>query len=448
MNGTKYQDYKKGMRKEILSLAFPAILSNITVPLLGLSDTFISGHLGSEMYIGAVSVGTVMVNSIFMLMGFLRMGTTGLTSEAFGAEDDISSRRIFTAAVTLGALFGLLMIVFCLPLEKLLGFIISSSPEVASMGSDYFYIVVSSAPAQLAVMGVTGWMIGRQNTLYPMIVSISVNVVNIALSFLFVLGLDMGFIGIAAGTAAANWFGLIMSLYFARLLAPDRILWCGWKSLREGMDFRRFFSVNANLLLRSACLLAVTVAMTSYSGRLGNMSLAVNAVLMQFFLFFSYFMDGFAFSGEALCGRFAGARDALSLRKSIKMLLRISGVVAMSFFIIYLLFTPDIAAFLTDESGVVAGVTDAKWIACLIPVLSVSAFMYDGVYIGLTATRPMFYATLTGMILFFTAHAAGIKFLADILSPLNVLWAAFLIFLLARGVILMSLLPYELKSHI
>lgn len=338
------------LNKEILRLALPAIFSNITVPLLGLSDTFISGHLGSETYIAAIAAGTMMVNAIYWLCGFLRTGTTGLTAEAFGRGDADLRRRIFTFSFILAASLGLLLILLSWPLSRLMIAILSPAPETGRLAVGYFMITIFAAPAQMATMTVTGWMIGSQNTFYPMIIAIAVNVINIALSFSAVYWLGLGFYGVAIGTLCANWLGLGIALLLSRRLAGEHAhksgavgegvrLFAPLKGLARSMDHGRFFKVNSDLFMRSACIMSVTFAMTAFGGRMGDMTLARNAIVMQMFLLFSYFSDGFAYSGEALCGRFSGARDYQQLRRAVRLLLGWSGCVAVVFFLLYWLFT-------------------------------------------------------------------------------------------------------------
>ena len=432
----------KEIDKDILRLAVPAIFSNITVPLLGLSDTFITGHLGSERYIAAIAVGTMMANALFWLFGFLRAGTTGLTAEAWGRGDSEAGRRIFTASFLLAAAIGLALVVVSYPLGRLMIAIMAPPEATAQLAVRYFMLIVLAAPAQLATMAVSGWMIGRQNTVCPMVVAISVNVINIALSFVLVFAAGAGFTGVAVGTLVANWSGLLIALVLAHRLAAGAGLWCGRRELAAGLDVRRFFRVNSDLMMRSVCILAVPYAMTAFGARLGDVTLAVNAVIMQFFLFFSYFMDGFAFSGEALCGRYAGAADRPRLRATISRLSRWCAVMALLFCGIYSVGAVPAAALLTDNSTVVAGVGSLRWVVGTVPLLSVAAFMFDGVYIGLTATRSMLVSTFAATAAYFSTVAAGnmMHFPAN-----NVLWTAFLLFLALRGLILLAILPRTLS---
>ncbi|MDE5843344.1 MAG: MATE family efflux transporter [Muribaculaceae bacterium] len=438
----------KRMTWMLLSLAFPAIVSNITVPLLGLSDTYITGHLGAEVYVAAIAVGTMLVNALYWLCGFLRMGTTGLTAEAYGREDQELRADILYMSLLIAFAIGLGLILLSPLLKGMLLGIMAPPDEVGMLGGSYFEISVWGAPAILGTMSLVGWMVGSQNTLYPMIVSIGVNVVNIIVSFTLVFGMETGFIGVAYGTLIANWLGLLAALWFASRILPGGRFSVRLRGLGQRVDARRFFRVNGNLFVRSACLMSVSFALTSYAGKIGENALAVNAVLMQFFLFFSYFMDGFAFGGEALCGRFAGSRQRGNLKMSIKVLGMVSAVVAAVFTAVYCLYTPAIAGMITDVDAVVAGIRKIEWVAWVLPAVSVCAFMFDGVYVGLTATGKMMIATMISAALFFGVHlmpyVCGGEMQADI-SPEGWLWVAYLTFLGGRGVVLGMLLPSEIE---
>lgn len=436
------------INRDILRLALPAIFSNITVPLLGLSDTFISGHLGSERFIAAIAAGTMLVNSLYWLFGFLRMGTTGLTAEAFGKGDDLLSRRIFTTSFILAFSLGLILLLLNYPLAKILLWIMGPEEGTAQLAEEYFRISILAAPAFLATMTVTGWMIGLQNTLYPMITSISVNVINIALSFTFVFGLNYGFYGVALGTCIANWCGLLIILLLAYRLNGDRHLWAPLHDLLQTMDMRRFFRVNSNLLLRSACIMIVLFSMTSFAGRMSDSILAQNAILMQFFMFFSYFMDGFAFSGEAMCGKFAGSGNRRGISSTVCSLSLWAAGMTVVFTIIYFFFLTPVTSLLTDEVSVIRDVTGMKWVACVIPVISAAAFIFDGVYIGMTATWRLLLTTLSAMILFFLLMSPRIVGFNIPFREDNLLWIAFLSFLLLRGTLLAVMLPSTINKQL
>ncbi len=436
---------RRGINREILRLAVPAVISNVTVPLLGLSDTAISGHLGSPVFIGAIAVGSLMLNVAFWLFGFLRMGTTGLVAEAFGSKDGLRIRRLLKTSLIFGLLLGLLFICVRKPLADLLLSIISPGSEVNASARRYFGLCVFGSPALLATMAVNGWFVGMQSTVRAMIVSIVTNVINILLSLWFVFGLRLGFIGVAYGTLCAQWLGLLLALCLTiplyRRFNAD--LTAGGAGRRLSDDLKRFFGVNVNLFFRSACVMAVSMTVTSVGSRLGDLTLASNAVMMQFFIFFSYFMDGFAFAGEALVGRAKGSADNLLYHLSVKWLLVWSAAMGVIFFAVYAIAAEDIASLITDESGVVANLMRYKVWLVLIPVLTVAAFIFDGFFIGLTKTRVMLIATLAATAAFF-----AICFIPSSLPSNHRLWGAFLTYLFLRGVLLAAVLPRKLEGKL
>ena len=420
------------LNRQILKLAMPAIVSNVTIPLLGLSDTAISGHLGSAVYIAAISVGSMMIALSFGVLNFLRMGTTGMTAVAYGQEDAQGIREIFSGSLMLAFLFGALLVAFQKPLLALLMYIIGPDAEVCELASSYFRICIAGMPALLGTMVVTGWFIGMQSTFWPMVISITMNLLNVAMSFLLVFPMNIGFNGVAYGTLIANCTGLILSLLLAYRMAPSIGLWCGFRNLFNLDLLKRFFSVNTSIFFRSLCVMSVTIAVGAFGARLGSLTLAANAVIIQFFIFFSYFMDGFAFTGEALCGRYYGAGDSNGLRKTVVYLLCWSAAIAFMFFVVYAVLWPYVTALLTDSSEVRDYVAQYHIWIILIPPVTVLAFIYDGFFIGITSTKPMFLATSIGVCVFYaiTLSFAGERFNNDIL------WSAFLLYLLLRGIIL------------
>lgn len=429
------------INRQILKLSLPAIVSNITVPLLGLCDTAISGHLGSELYLAAIAVGSMMLSVVFWLFGFLRMGTTGITAKAFGSRQDDEVRKIFTRALVLGVMIGVMLIVFRFPLLRGMSALVGAEESVADLVGTYFSICIWEAPSMLATMAVSGWFVGMQSTLYPMVIAISVNVINIIASVAFVYGFGMGFAGIAYGTLTANWAGLAVAMVAVKFFRRGSPVFCKVGEIFGGGGLLSFFKVNTNLFFRSACITAVSLGVTAAGARLGAMTLAVNAVLMQFFTLFSFFIDGFAFSGEALVGKYAGARDAVMLGKSVRLLLLWGLRMGLLFTAIYVFFSPCITGLLTDDEGVRQGVRGMRVWIWLIPVISVWAFVYDGFYVGITATGKMLKATLAATITFFLISFIRIN---DGMVVLGVesngyLWSAFLSYLLIRGVLLAAM---------
>ena len=426
------------MNKEILRLSVPAIVSNITVPLLGLCDTAISGHLGSDLYLAAIAVGSVMLNVVFWLFGFLRMGTTGLTATAFGAGDDSGVRKVFTRAMLLAGGAGVALILARELVMYALMKLIGAEPDVAGYVGRYFMIRIWGSPALLGVLAVSGWFVGMQSTAYPMVIAISVNIVNIAASFALVFWFGLGFEGVAWGTLVSNWVGLAIAMGCALRFSKGKRLWCGVREAVSGGGMGRFFSVNSNLFFRSACIICVTLGVTAAGARLGAATLAINVVVMQFFQFFSFFMDGFAFSGEALVGRWWGAGDSVMVGKYVRALLWWTVGVALLFTVCYGLGSDGITSLLTDSESVRQGVKGMRaWIWSL-PVVSAWAFIYDGFYVGVTDTRKMMMSTIVATIVFyivaFVKLAEG-RVVIEVDSNAAV-WTAFLSYLFIRGAFL------------
>lgn len=429
------------INRQILKLALPSIVSNITVPLLGLCDTTISGHLGSRDYLAAIAVGAMCVNAIFWTLGFLRMGTTGLTAQAYGAGDRSAQATVFTRATMLALLLGVLIVVLQTPLTALLMRLMNmgASPRVEALAESYFTIVIFGAPAQLMTMAVSGWLLGMQTSVQPMLIAILTNVLNILASLLCVFGLRMGFPGTAAGTLIANWAGLGIALLLTHRFCGGRLPFSFGARTWRLSEWGRFFNVNVYIFLRSFCITGITMAVTSMGAKMGTGILAANTVLMQFFHIYSFFMDGFAFAGEALSGKAAGAHDRAGLRLTVRALLLWGGGVMLCFATVYALAGGSIASFITDDAGTLRLCSRYLFWTCVLVAGGAAAFIWDGVYIGLTATRAMLLSTATG---------AGAFALMVWLLPgdaNDVLWGGFSAYLLLRGAVLWLRYPAEVR---
>lgn len=437
--------------RRILQLALPAIVSNITVPLLGLSDTAIAGHLGAEHYLAAIGVGATMMNLSAWLFGFLRMGTAGISATSYGRGDTEALSRLFCRTLLMAFAIGALMIVVRHPLADMLTGVIDPGENIAREAEGYYVISIYAAPAQLATMAMSGWMVGMQSTFWPMVVSIVTNLVNIPLSLALVFGFGVGFPGLAIGTAAAQWAGFVFALCISlrlwrkRISADTSIV---GKSLfsEMGSVFRRggsagFLTVNGSLFFRSACVMAVSVGMTSFAGSMGETALAANAVLMQFFTFFSFFMDGFAHAAEALIGKAVGRRRIDEVRLATRHLLLWSAGVALFFMMFYSFAGMSLSGLFTDSRRVVDCIWDIRWVFVALPPLAVGAFIFDGLYIGLTRTGAMFWATLLSGLFFFI-----LNILLGVRGGLAILWTGFMGYLFLRGALLGARYPAELHK--
>ncbi len=420
------------MNKEILKLAVPSILSNIIVPLLGLIDLSIAGHIGTAAFIGAVSVGATMFSLTYWNFGFLRMGTSGITAQAFGARNKTLMSVTLCRAVALALVLGLALIAVRAPLGRLFLWVIAPSAEVEAMASEYFQIIIWGAPAMLATMGLTGWFIGMQNTRYPLVVALAVNFINIGASVSLVFVAKLGFEGIPLGTLIAQWCGFALSIAFAaRLLRKSGIaVSIRLRELTDGIG--RFFRINSDIFLRSLCMMAVMLWFTAAGAREGNMTLAVNALFMQLYMLYSNFMDGFAYAAEALVGKFCGSEDNASMRRCIRALFRWGWGLAIVFALCYGGLNKPMMHMFSDDVSVIANASRYSLWLCVVPLAGVGAFLWDGVFVGLTASRCMLLSLVGGSAVFFLL-ALNTHLLPD---PNHGLWLAYSAFLSVRGLIL------------
>lgn len=417
----------KQLLSNIARLSIPAVITNITTPLLALSDTAIMGHMGGAVYLAAIAVGGTVFNMIYWLFGFLRMGSSGLTAQAYGAGDRKEAHAVLTRALSLGVALGLLMIALQRPIEAVALSLLDADGITLEWARTYFRVCIWGAPAMLGMFALTGWCIGMQNSRLPMWTSIFIDLLNIALSVTLVFGLRWGVEGCAVGTMTAQWAGFLLCLW----LCVRRYGW-QWVSpaeLTNGM--KRFFQINIDIFLRTVCLVAVTVWFTRVGASQGPLMLAVNALLMQMFTMFSFFMDGMGFAAEALCGRYLGAGNRLMLNRSVGTIMVLGVVLALIVTALYFLLGDNLLGLLCSDHAVVAKAHEFMVWAVSIPLVSFSAFLWDGVYIGLTRTRMMLLSMASAMAVYFVLYFSLFSRLGN-----HGLWIAFLAYLLTRGLVL------------
>ena len=407
---------------QILKIAMPAIVTNITVPLLGLVDTAIVGHMGDAAYIGAIAVGSMIFNLVYWVFGFLRMGTSGLTAQAYGRQDELAMRRILRQSLKWAGGIALLLILLQWPLCEVMLAVIGPTADVRPLAATYFYYVVWGAPASLGLFALTGWYIGMQNTRYPMYISILQNVTNIIVSLLLVYGLGMKVEGVALGTVIAQYVGLLTGI----VLLPKGVR----KIEPGGGGVESFFRINRDIFLRTLFLVGVNLCFTAIGARQGATILAVNTLLMQLYLLFSYVMDGFAYAGEAVGGRYWGAHKWESFMATVRRLFVWGAMMTALFTAVYVLGGESFLRLLTDEPSVVEASRDFVWWAYLIPVAGVSAFVWDGVFIGITASRGMLLSAIIAAATFFAGVFVFVPSLGN-----HGLMLSMLLFLLMRGVV-------------
>ena len=416
--------------RQILQLALPSIISNITVPLLGMIDVAIVGHMGSAVYIGAVAVGSMIFNLVYWLFGFLRMGASGMTAQAFGRRDLTEVTMLLSRSLAIALGIASLLIILQIPLKGLMFWLIGPTPDVMPFASTYFDIVIWGAPASLSLFALSGWCIGMQNTRIPMMVSIMQNIVNILVSLTLVYGLNMKIEGVALGTVIAQYLGFLIAI--ALMQKSYGRLRSYWKLkgtfIRKSM--MQFFSINRDIFLRTLCLVAVNLYFTSAGARYGAVILSVNTVMLQLYLLFSYFMDGFAYAGEALGGRYYGADNYRQIHQLLHRLFGWAIMVTVVFTLLYIVEGMRIVCILTNEPQVIK-TTEAyiTW-AWFIPATGAAAFIWDGLFIGFTATRGMLVSSFIAALIFFCTYLLTVNLLGN-----HGLWLAQILYLSTRGIV-------------
>ncbi len=416
--------------RQILALALPSIVQNVTVPLLGLCDVTIMGHVGGAESIGAIAVGSMVFNVVYWLFGFLRMATSGLTAQAFGGGRMDLSMACLRQGLLVGLGAGLLFVLLQVPLRSVALWAMQTPAEVQPLVTTYYNICVWGAPAVLALYALTGWFIGMQDTRTPMLIAVGQNVLNIGLSLTFVVAFDMGVGGVALGTLIAQWAGLggALVLFATRSRRHGLALSHLWRG--HATFVLRHLTIYGDIFLRTVCLVAVNLYFTSSGAAQGSLVLAANTLLMQFFMFYSYIMDGFAFAGEALAGRYLGAGDQPTLRLTIVRLFRWGWGMALLFSLVYALAGTPLLRLLTSHADVVAAATAYLPWAVLVPLAGTAAFVWDGIFIGTTRSRGMLVACFWAALAFFTLWFALAPLLAN-----HALWIALLVYLAVRGIV-------------
>ncbi|MBR1877704.1 MAG: MATE family efflux transporter [Paludibacteraceae bacterium] len=410
--------------REILRLAVPSILANITIPLVGIVDTAIVGHISDASAIGGIAVGTMLFDLLYWNFGFLRIGTSGLTAQAYGSNNrsecfNLLRQSVLIALVAAAAIW-LIQWVFV----SLVLMLVPCSEHVADIAREYFYIRIWAAPATLTLMAFKGWFIGMQDTRSPMAVDILVNVVNMAASYLLAVNAGLGVAGVAWGTLIAQYSGLLSAVVFfwVKYHSPATVRPFARSYLASARtiiaplrhyNWRGYFRFNGNLFVRSLCFMVVYVGFTSLAGGFGDTELAVSSIIMKLFLFFSYFVDGFAYAGEALVGRAFGEiktadppAKATDIHAIVRLLFYWSMGVGVVFTLLYGVWGDNCIALLTGDAEVIRESGKYMgWLAAM-PVISTLAFMWDGVYTGAVAGEQIRNAMIWAAVAFVVLYMA------------------------------------------
>ncbi|MBO7528729.1 MAG: MATE family efflux transporter [Bacteroidales bacterium] len=418
------------MNRSILKLAIPNIISNITIPLLGLVDMILMGHLSSPIYIGAIALGGTIFSVLYSFFSFLRAGTTGFTAQAYGAKDTSEESYSLYRSMTIAVLAFLLILCIQKPIAKLSLNLLDGSDDLKNLAITYFFVRIWAAPANMLLYCFNGWFIGMQNTKIPMAIAIIINVLNIAFSIFFVLVMKQDVVGVALGTVIAQYCGLLTAFIFIFTKYKKHLIRIDVHILLNINKLKRFFKVNTDLMIRSILLVFTIAFFTNQSAKLGDNILSVNMILLQFFYIFSYFTDGFAYAGEALVGKFIGARDSENLRSVVMHLFKWGALISVPFAILYALFPTTFVKMISDNPVIISEIRPYYIYMVLIPIITFAAFLWDGIYIGATASKAIRNTMIISSVMIFLP-------MWHFLTPLwnnHGLWIAFLGFMIARGV--------------
>ncbi len=431
------------MNKQILRLAIPNILSNLSVPLLGAVDTAVIGHLDKVYYLGAIAVGSIVFDFIFWGFGFLRMGTTGLVAQAFGAGDKKESRLILLRVLLVGFTVSIFILLLQWPILELSLFIVDASDEVEFYMRQYYQIRIFAAPATLALFGLNGWFLGMQNARFPMYVTILLNILNIILNLVFVLRFDMNVSGVAWGSLISSYVAVGFAIFLYRLRYNSEPIELHIPSILNPVELKKFFSVNADIFIRTLCLIFSYAFFTAKSAESGDVVLAANTILLQLWYISAYGVDGFAFAAESLVGRFKGAADHENMRLAIKWSLIWGlglGVIGTG---IYSLIGVQLIELFTNQTIVIAAASVVLIWTILAPVVNSICFIWDGVYIGATSTGAMRNSMLIATVLVFIP----VFYLSVDYLGVHALWLSMIAFMVARGVALTLLAPKHIYNQ-
>ena len=416
--------------KRVLGVAIPIVLANATIPILGAVDTGVVGQMGLAAPIGAVGIGAIIISAIYWLFGFLRMGTTGLTAQAIGSNDHSETSALLVRGILIGLGAGLVLIMTQIPLFSAALGIAPASFEVESLAQEYLKIRVYSAPAAIAIFGITGWLIANERTRAVLVLMLLINSINIVLDFVFVLRLGWGVEGVAFATLIAEWSGLFFGLWLARKGFKNGY-WKNWSQIFDRARLTKMAKVNSDILIRSVLLEIAFVSFLFLGSSFDDATLAANQVLIQFLNITAYAMDGFAFAAEALVGKALGAKNRLIFRRSAVMTSQwgFASVVVMAL-AFYVFGNTIINVMTTAEEVRIVSYEYLPWMV-LAPLVGAAAWMLDGIFIGATRTADM----RNMMFISFCVYLIALALLLPKYGN-HGLWASLIIFSIARGVTL------------
>ena len=419
------------INKEILRLAIPNMISNILIPMLGIIDTAIAGYIGEDVNIAALSIGTTIFGFIYWNCSFLRMGTSGITAQAYGAKQKNECANMLIRAMWLALLIAFIIVVFQKPIGNFALYVMQGSSSVQALAAEYLFARIWAVPASITLFALHGWFIGMQDAKSPMTVSIISLIANTIFCLIFVFRFNMGIAGIAYGTVLAQYLALVCTIILWFVKYSSYIKYFDLKESFRIDPIINFMHINKDIFLRSTCITIVYTFFTAASARFGDTILATNALLMQLFTLFSYMSDGFAYAGESLSGRFVGEKNAYLLKRFIRLLLFWSVVIALFFVLVYIVAWKQILMLFSPSQEILSlAESYIGWIIA-VPLIGCIPFMIDGIMIGATKTKLLRNTVFVSTVLFFACFYVLTPIMGDI-----ALWFSFLVFLFSRGILL------------
>lgn len=422
---------------QVWQLALPMIIANISTPLLGLVDTAVMGHLDNASFLASVAIAGLIFNFLFWSFGFLRMGTSGLSAQAFGANDSLEIKAVLIRAIFLALSISLLLLLCQRPIALLSFYLIDSQDSIEFLAQQYFYLRIWSAPATLCQYVILGWFLGRQNTRSPLLIVLITNLCNIALDLLFVVHYGMHVEGVALASVLAEYTGLVVAVLLVLSNAVESSRSLSWPVLFQLGKIKSMLLINSHLFVRTLCLIFAFSFFTVQGEKFGSAILAANAILMNFQTFMAYALDGFSHAAEALVGRALGAQNKVLLRQTVKTAGIWSLLIAVIFTFIFYYAGKDIINSLTSLSGIRELAYDyLPWLIVL-PLISFSSFLLDGVFIGATLSRQMRDGILFSLFVVFLPVWHYTKILGN-----HGLWLALTLFMLTRSLVMLGYFVY------
>jgi len=428
------------INKEILKLAIPNILSNISIPLISSVDTILMGHL-SVNHLGAVGIASMIFNFIYWNFGFLRMGTTGISAQAYGENNPEKIRDTLGRAVLLALGISILVLLLAYPIQKISFSGMQVLASQTEMVTEYYYIRLLAAPATLCIYVFTGWFLGMQNAWYPLYITIVVNLINILVSYYCVTFLGLEVKGVAIGTVFAQYSGLILIMFLIKYKYAFLLHGYKLKVLATWSELSKFLRINRDIFIRTVCLTIAFAYFYRSSSSQGETILAINLILLQFLNWMSYGIDGVAYASEALVGKYKGAQNWKNLKEVILKVIIWGGVFAALYSLVYWVFRIPLIRIFTNDNLLAQSAEEYVFWMAILPLFAFLSYVWDGIYIGLTASKSMRNLMLISLVIYLLSYQVFKQYF-----PLNhSLWIALLFFLLSRG--LLQSIWYSMKGN-